>query len=238
MNDQPQQPNKESNTQICSNCGNSNVEIFCAACGQEVMTGRLTVKRLVMDWLSAFYNYSGGIIFTIRALALTPGPAVREYISGKTRKYWNPFNYFVITLTVYMLIGIRSGALSSASSYESFTNDNAAYLIMLSIPFVAAASFLLFRRSGCNFAENLTLNIFIQAQLNIYNTILFVLYAVLTSRQTSLAAIFIGFLYEIFAYKTFFRQNLFLTILKLILINIVKVIVLVIILVISYFIAK
>lgn len=238
MSLQPQQKNSDIITNICSNCGSTNIDNFCAACGQEVMTGKLTVKRLVMDWLSAFYNYSGGIIFTIRTLAFKPGFAVSEYVSGKTRKYWNPFNYFVITLAVYMLVGIRSGVLKSQTEYESFTNDYAAYLILFSIPFVSATSYLLFKRSGYNFAENLVLNIFINAQLNIYNTVLFIFNLVLTSRQTALAAIFIGFIYEIFTYKSFFKQNLAITFIKLVLINFVKVFVLIIILVISYIITN
>lgn len=221
----------------CSNCGSENTGNFCASCGQEFSAGRLNVKRLFMDWLGAFYNYSGGILFTFRMMALKPGIAVKEYIEGKTRNYWNPFNYFVITLTVYMFIGIKSGILRSESSFESFTNDYAAYLIMISIPFISAASYLLFRRSGINYAENLVLNIFVNAQINIYNTFLFLLNIAFTSKLSALITIFPGFIYEIFVYSAFFRQNIFITTLKLLLINFLKVIILVIILVISYIIA-
>lgn len=226
--------NQKSQINKCKNCGNENSGSYCSSCGMEFSSGRLNLKRLFMDWLGAFYNYSGGILVTFRMLALKPGTAVKEYIEGNTRKYWNPFNYFVITLTVYMLIGVTSGIFSSQSSYESFTNDYAAYLIMFSIPFVSAASFLLFKSSGFNYSENLVLNIFINAQLNIYNTFLFVLNIVLPSKLSALITIFLGFLYEIFAYSSFFKQNVFITTLKLILINIVKVIVLVVILVVSY----
>ncbi len=222
----------------CKNCGGMNINNFCADCGQEVFHRRFTVKKLLREWASAFYNYSGGILFTIKSLAFTPGEAIRNYVEGKTVPYWNPFNYFVITFSVYILLSIKFGALSSESDYEKFTNDYAGYLIIFTVPFVSLASYVLFRKSGYNFAENLVLNVFITAQTNVYNILLLVLYAFLSRNTAGLIVIAAGFLYELWVYKSFFNNGIVPVVLKVIVINIVRVTVLFVLLLISYVFAK
>jgi hypothetical protein len=222
----------------CKNCGGMNTNNFCADCGQEVFHQRFTVKKLFREWASAFYNYSGGILFTIKSLALTPGEAIRSYVGGNTISYWNPFNFFVITFSGYLLLSIKFGILSSESDYEKFTNDYAGYLMIFTIPFVSLFSFILFKKSGYNFGENLVLNVFIISQTNIYNIFLLVLYAFLSDKTAGLITIFIGFLYEIWVYKSFFQNGIIPVTLKVIVINIVKLVVLIVLLVISYVFSK
>lgn len=223
---------------VCKNCGSANINNFCAECGQEVFKQRFTVKRLIREWISAFYNYSGGIVFTVKALALKPAETIKEYISGKTIPYWNPFNYFVITFSIFLLMSIKTGALGSESSYEKFTNDYAQYLVIFTIPFISASSTLLFRKTGYNFAENLVLNLFISSQLNIYSTFLLIFNLFLSSKVSSLISILIGFIYFVWIYKKFFSENIISTVIKSLLIYFVQFVVLIILLIFAYFLAK
>jgi hypothetical protein len=223
---------------VCKNCGCTNINNFCADCGQEVFKQRFTLKKLLKEWISAFYNYSGGILFTVRSLALHPGNSIKEYISGKTIPYWNPFNYFVITFSVYLLISIKTGVFGSESKFDTFTNDYASYMVIFTIPFMAFCSFILFRKTGFNFAENLVLNIFTVSQINIYSTILLILNIFLRSRTASLISILVGFIYYVWVCKQFFNQNILIVILKSIIIHFIQFLVLSIFLIIAYFIAN
>lgn len=223
---------------VCKNCGSTNINNFCADCGQEVFKQRFTVKKLLKEWISAFYNYSGGILFTVRSLALQPGNSIKEYISGKTIPYWNPFNYFVITFSVYLLISIKTGVFGSESKFDTLTNDYASYMVIFTIPFMAFCSFILFRKTGFNFAENLVLNIFIVSQLNIYSSILLILNIFLSNRTASLISIFAGFIYYVWVCKQFYNQKIFIVVLKSIIIHFIQFLVLSIFLIIAYFIAN
>lgn len=223
---------------VCKNCGSTNINNFCADCGQEVFKQRFTVKKLLKEWISAFYNYSGGILFTVRSLALHPGNSIKEYISGKTIPYWNPFNYFVITFSVYLLISIKTGVFGSESKFDTLTNDYASYMVIFTIPFMAFCSFILFRKSEFNIAENLVLNIFTVSQINIYSTLLLILNIFLSSRTASLISILAGFIYYVWACKQFFNQNIFIVVLKSIIIHFVQFLVLTIFLIIAYFVSN
>ncbi len=232
------QENKQNLAKVCINCGSSMVNSYCADCGQEAINSRYSVRKLFLEWINAFYNYSGGIYYTIKQLTVEPGTVIIDYISGKTRPYWNPFNFFVITFSVNILIGIKLGIVSSETKYETFTNDYAAYIVIITVPVVSFFSFLFFKKSGYNYAENLVLNLFITAQQNIYYTALFLLYIFFSNNNAGFITLIIGILYEFWVYKSFFRNSFAATAVKVLCINFIKVLVYIFILAISYFIAK
>lgn len=221
----------EENTQVnfttgnlCKNCGSKNVNIFCSDCGQEVFTQKFSVKRLFKEWISAFYNYSGGVIYTVNSMIFKPGESIKNYVNGRTIPYWNPFNYFLITFSIYLFFSIKFGVLTSGNDYEKFTNDYASYIVIFTIPFISAASYLLFKKSGYNYAENLILNTFISSQTNLYAAVLLVTYSFLGRRTAGLITIFASVIYQIWVYKTFYNSGIILTIIKVMLITILSMI--------------
>jgi uncharacterized protein DUF3667/zinc ribbon protein len=89
----------------CLNCGSPLEESarFCPACGQKTDTHRLTVSHILHDFFHAFTHADKGIFHLLGQLAINPGLVAREYIAGKRKKYFNPFTFFLILMSLFVL---------------------------------------------------------------------------------------------------------------------------------------
>jgi hypothetical protein len=172
----------------CKNCGIPLESAFCGDCGQKVISRRLTLRNILHDVWSIFTNVEKGFWYTGRMLFVAPGEVVRDYISGKTVRYYHPFRYLFwwITLSVALNLSLglydrqqaemqqmqaRMGVPQSEkviAQQQAMQQEMKKYLNIIPLvilPFMALGSFLLFRRKGWNYAEHLVLNAYTQGQL-------------------------------------------------------------------------
>jgi hypothetical protein len=150
---------------------------------RERITLRLIAATVVQDAL----NLERGFPSTLVALALRPGEAIRDYLSGRTLPYTNPFKYLLVWVALSTLFTAWFDLLSRGF-VDAFPDPDApgaatSYLVMevlapfynlallFGVPFMALFSRMLFRRAGYNLAEHMVFNGFVYGQ----QTALFVL---------------------------------------------------------------
>lgn len=169
---------------VCITCGTAGMRAYCPACGQPRPRGRFTLRGITAHLVADAFDLNRGLLFTALELLRRPGPAVRDYVAGRTVRYANPVRYLLIlaalTTLVYLQMGIttelsadfttglnesaKAGALADAQRVNDFVTRYMNLFLVMSVPFAAMASRLFFRRSGYNLAENLVFNTFVYAQ--------------------------------------------------------------------------
>ncbi len=219
-------------TTECLNCGNMFEGKYCNQCGQKLITHRITIKDYFHNFVHTFTHVDKGIIYLAVELFKKPGIVAREYISGKRAKYFSPLQYLVLLVALSTFITLNYDILGPKLSTELLNNTDPAVriragmnqffyryfniVLFFSVPVVAFFSWLFFKKSGFNFAENLVFITFISTQ----RTLIFILLTPVLYFTKEVWYIGIGayylfwFVYFIFAYYQFYRERLLITILK------------------------
>jgi hypothetical protein len=135
--------------------------------------------EILKDALFSVVQVNRGFLFTAKELSLRPGTAVRDYLSGHRVDYYSPPKYlfFIGAITSFLTTRYHpfSGEYTSAGAFDGgvhafliaffqYADVYATLVNVISIPVFALFSFLLFLRSGYNYAEHLVLNGYITAQ--------------------------------------------------------------------------
>jgi Protein of unknown function (DUF3667) len=224
---------------ICKNCGNGFEGNFCNNCGQKAVVNRFTLKHAFHDFLHSFTHIDRGILFLIKELFLRPGIVAKEYIEGKRKKYFNPYQYLLITVAVatflsvnYHLMGPKADANVLGSGVQNFGLQYNAFIYkyfnlmqLFSVPLLAFFSWLFYKRSGYNYAENLVLNTFLGAQRTlIYILLAPFLYFFSHHWYITIGIYYAGWLvYYGWAFVQFFQQKKSAVIIKYIIMTILMV---------------
>lgn len=223
----------------CKNCETSFEGKFCPNCAQKADTHRFTVKHFLHEFFHAFTHTDKGILFLMKELIVRPGQTVREYNEGKRKKYFNPITFLLIASALQLfaakksqmfehyansLEAITAGMAPNKETGEkirqsikektekplSFTMEYSKLLTFLFIPVLGFFTWLLFRKSGVNYAENLVLNVMVSAELSVLFLVLCVLPFLLVPSLVILwmsLYLVINWAYSIIVYKQFFRQS-------------------------------
>lgn len=108
-------------------------------------------------------------------------------------------------------------ALDEAKGVSAKTMENSKAVTFIFLPVAAFLTWLFFRKSGFNYTENLVMAIFVQGQLNVF----FLLFCIVPILIVPASVIFFFYLYIVLmwvyamiAYRQFFRQRKWLTVLK------------------------
>lgn len=220
------------------NCKNCEVTLdgkFCSNCGQKADVARLTFVHVMHEFFHAFTHADKGFLLLAKRLVRAPGLVARQYVEGKRKQYFNPLSFIVITSAVNAYICLQTGyyaAMSRANGQGSgsgrmpeilkevfeFSDHNGKLLsLIVAVPLLAFFSWLFFRRSKYAFPETFVLNSFIVGESHIIRMLIFIPLFLLFPAYVHLNLwIFEGLLlvYLIVAYKQFFGQHIFPTILK------------------------
>jgi hypothetical protein len=176
---------------VCLNCSTHLEGGFCHECGQKSVDTRFTLRGMMSElFFSAFHVEKKGLPNTIKALTLTPGEAIRDFLRGKRQSLYPPFKYLVLMGAIVILFSLRyrffhneytkveTDDMNSLpdwiviptefkpviESFFLFAEDQATLLNIAAIPVFAFFSWALLSGKKFNFAENLILNTFITAQ--------------------------------------------------------------------------
>jgi hypothetical protein len=84
---------------------------YCYACGQHFLEGRLTIRRLVRDFIVRKLGLEGGLLRTAGELTMRPHTMIRQYVDGRRQRYTNPVAYLLLVAALYVLL---SGAWTTA----------------------------------------------------------------------------------------------------------------------------
>lgn len=162
-------------TQSCKSCNAQYTGYFCPACGQKLITNRFTIKEGISSVIGVVFNFDRGLWPTIYGLLIRPGDVLKDYINGITIRYYHPFRFLFLMLTLSVLLmvslGINDylqGEYATKISGEALSqpikdmltliNSYSHLFIASSMPILAFASWMFFRKKGYNYAEHLIIS--------------------------------------------------------------------------------
>ncbi|WP_299222703.1 DUF3667 domain-containing protein [uncultured Aquimarina sp.] len=90
----------------CKNCEYNLTETaqFCQSCGAKVVTERLTVKRMFLEFLDKVFGWDNTYLRTFRIMLVAPDKVAKDYIDGVRKKFMPPFTFLLIGLTIATLV--------------------------------------------------------------------------------------------------------------------------------------
>lgn len=183
-------------------CKNCETELlpeasYCSQCGQKVIVGRYTVKRITSQTLAIITNLEKGFWHTLKELFVHPEKVIRDYWNGKTVAYYHPFRYIFIWASISVILALSIDLYDIQQEYmneafgiaddneqvarqqkiqEAMSNYlNLIYIIIL--PFMGFFSYLFFKKRGNNYAEHLILVTYVFAQNIIIGLVTLIFYA-------------------------------------------------------------
>lgn len=176
-------------------------------------------------------RWDRGLLHTVVALTRTPGPAIREYLSGRTRPYSNPIKYLLILVALAVLVfgwlDLQSAWLPPEAAPEPavarFLELYTRYLnvfLVLAIPFLALYSRLIFRKAGYNLTEHLIFNTFVYAHQNLLSLAVVGIWFLPGTGVPAILGVSFTLLvvYFVFACKQFFQVSVFQAIVRALLV--------------------
>jgi hypothetical protein len=185
--------NQSTSISHCNNCGEYIEKKYCSQCGQKHEQHRIHLKSLLHDIPHAIFHVDHGFFYNVVQLFRSPGAAIREYLTGKRKRYFHPITYLAILLVLNLFV-VKITNLHFYDEQELLTMSPAevqfikeydaaqwwflehTYLYMLlAIPVCAAFCYGFFRlyKVRYNFAENAIILMFIIAQGVLIQSVLY-----------------------------------------------------------------
>ncbi|HLP93956.1 MAG TPA: DUF3667 domain-containing protein [Saprospiraceae bacterium] len=217
----------------CKNCETEFQGKFCPKCGQKAKTGRISFVQVLKDLQNQVIHIEEGFLYTIRALFFQPGQMVKGYLAGRRVQHVKPVKFLVWTTVISFLVihvmGFQdrvlnqikqqqnlqdnSASLHLAQKINDWINAHPSVLMLFTVPLIAFASWLLFRKRGYNYAEHFTGSAYLMGMLNFFN-VFFTLFMVCFSHLPLSTLMMIGSLQWIFymvyfgwAYRQWFPEG-------------------------------
>lgn len=216
----------------CKNCGAALHGNYCCACGQKVITERITIRHIFNELFNIITNVDRGFLYTIKMLFVAPGKMIRNYLNGQTQRYYHPMRYLIfmiaISVAVTLSLGVFDRQQSEIQSIVNGPQNEKAIAVqqqineevkkylnlipLLMIPLLAFFSRSFFGKKHWNYAENLVLHAFIQGQLALIGTpliLIFGLFPVINTVVLLWSVLAIGILYGTYVFRQFFQVSTF-----------------------------
>lgn len=231
----------------CQNCQTTFDGKYCPNCAQKADTHRFTLKHFAHDFFHAFTHADKGIFLLMKELFLKPGKVARDFNAGKRKRYFNPITYLLLIMALQIFLAKKTDVftvyldrtqkmmqeLRQANPEVSSWNSDEALeaqkknnpkvlehnrmLNLIFLPFFALLTWLFFKKSGFNYAENLVFNVFYMAQMLLFFIIFTIIPFVIFPSGVMLWMIVYSVIYIAYTFlalQQFFRQRWWLTLLK------------------------
>lgn len=215
----------------CKNCGETLHGAYCSACGQKVITQRITVRHIFGELFSIITNVDRGFLYTAKMLFVAPGEMIRNYLQGQTRQHYPPLRYVILLIAISVAINLGFGLYDQQQSeiqsmmgtpteqnaeimqaQQQFNDGMKKYLNLLPlalIPILSLFSYLFFRKKGWNYAEHLVLNAYLQGQLALIGIPVMLLCVMFLTSQLTVQILYslllVGIFYGAYVYVRFFQ---------------------------------
>ena len=161
----------------CKHCGFSvsGDYQFCPGCGESVHTHRLDIKHVMHEFIHAFLHADKGIFLLVKELAIHPGEAALAYAGGNRKKYFNPVSFLLIAGGITFFIRYKLGFNATMGSKKliyytgEFIHQFSTPIIICVIPLLSLYSWLFFKSSGKNYAENMVMNMYMMGEYHLFS---------------------------------------------------------------------
>lgn len=104
----------------CKNCKYTLLETigYCQGCGAKIVTERLTVKKIFLEFLNKVFGWDNTYLKTFRIMVVAPDKVAKNYTDGVRKKFMPPFTFLLIGLTIATLV-----FNSFSDKYAEFSSD-------------------------------------------------------------------------------------------------------------------
>jgi Protein of unknown function (DUF3667) len=214
----------------CKNCSTALAKEyeFCPRCGETAHPHRLNLKHVFHEFIHAFVHADKGIFLLVKELAYYPGKAALAYTDGVRKKYFNPVSFLLITgglaffLRHKLAVIVPEGSKKMTLYTTEFVHQYTTPIIILTVPLLSVYSWLFFKKSGKNYAENIVMNMYMMGEYHLFAIIIFILPAFFFPHLffvfTAASFLMMG-VYYYFTCKNFFQQSNQITVVKVIMIE-------------------
>lgn len=223
---------------VCQNCDHTYSGQFCNQCGQQALTHRIDWRYLWHEVTESLWGVDRGILFTLRELLIRPGHSIREFLAGRRVNHYRPLALLLMLAAIYVFVsqGLHVDFMKTSqgmyanpalkddspahakqkeilTSYFQFLDENQQFSDLAMVPFVALWCWLLFRRIGYNYPEQLVAHTFI-ANFNLLFSLVMVLAFWVLGDSTDVisgimgASLLIQLGYIVFAYVQLYQGKL------------------------------
>lgn len=216
----------------CQNCNFLYDGYFCPRCGQRYMEGRFKFIESTQWIMAQVLNLDKGFFYTAWELIKKPQTVINNYLQKATVRYMHPFRFAFIVATISALITVLSGAFEPTELAHLFPDQNEkqievlektfdyikkymSLIMVLSIPFYAIATYVMYKKRKYNYTEHLILNSYAYALSLIIGLPL--IFSILLPNGLYINGIVttvVGVLSIAWVYSSFFQENYFYSILK------------------------
>ncbi len=169
----------------CKNCSANlqDEDGFCSYCGARVIDERISTKFLIKEILDKVLSVDNKLMKTFWHLFTKPEAVINGYIDGIRKRYYNPFSYLLISITLssiyfYFLKDIYLENLISnpqpenplqnadfAKGFLDMITDYQSIFTVMNIPVYAFISWVVFlNRKKYNFYEHLVIYLYAASQ--------------------------------------------------------------------------
>lgn len=213
----------------CKNCKSllREEDEFCSYCGSRIIGERISLKFLFKEFLDKVLSVDNKLLKTFWHLFTKPEKVISGYIDGVRKRYFNPFSYLLISIT---LAGVATlitrdftiKAISAANSVTStneigiqateqvmnFIFDYQSFMTIISIPLYAFVSWLVFlNKKKYNYLEHNIIYIYTSAQLSVINFLIVGIIYLIHVNLLFIASFVISFIF--IAYNCYVLIRLF-----------------------------
>jgi Protein of unknown function (DUF3667) len=147
------------NIHVCKTCGFSGAGDYCSHCGQPYQTRRITLSSLLHDVLHFFTHFEKGFPYTLKQLVIAPGHMQRTFLEGDRARHQKPFSMFFICATLvavsryWILKALYNNYQAGDIPELNFVHEYMVVLYISLMPVYTLIAWLLFYKSGYNYAE-------------------------------------------------------------------------------------
>ena len=162
-------------SEICKNCSNEILLNFCGNCGQKKM------KRIDRNYIKDEIQYTvlhmnKGFLYSIKKILRAPGKTAKEFVEGNRVNHYKPIllvfvvagisafltNTLIHPEEIFVKLYEHSGQKISVIQIKinTFIFKYQAFMMLLTVPFMAFFTWLTFKKWGYNYYENVVITAF------------------------------------------------------------------------------
>jgi hypothetical protein len=177
----------------CKNCKAplENDAAYCSYCGARVLDDKITLKFIISEILDKVISVDNRLLKTFLHLFSKPHKVIQDYIRGVRKRYFNPFSYLLISITLAGLSALimrdhameaftitRGGdqmqpvAKEFGKQMMDFIYEYQSILTIISLPLYAFVSWLIFlNRRKFNYLEHHIIYLYATAHTSIISSL-------------------------------------------------------------------
>ncbi len=208
---------------------------------------RITMKTIWLGLMDIF-NLERGLGYTLVALTVRPGHAIREYLEENRTRLVPPFRFLILTVAIGTFLtvqyfnqsdffeqfqkGIEQGYNKNEASIEDRSKFLEVYMarttelynnyfnlfILAGVPIIALTTFWIFRKN-MNYAEHLVINSYLTSYLTVIYILLIPILWITDYWMLSVLYLGLSVVYSGYLYIQLFGEKIAKGILKTLLVN-------------------